>query len=70
MNKDKLIFHLGHSAGFYSEFNNMVLAILYCKQHSIDFRLYSADANFGIRKGWRDYFLPFCAEKKSNTSFY
>lgn len=65
MNKDKLIFHLGHSAGFYSEFNNMVLAILYCKQHSIDFRLYSADANFGIRKGWRDYFLPFCAENKN-----
>lgn len=60
--KQKLIFHVGHSAGFYSEFNNMVLAILYCRRHGIDFELYSKDANFGQGKGWTDFFQPFCKE--------
>ena len=60
--KQKLIFHIGHSAGFYSEFNNMVLAILYCRRHNIDFELYSKDANFGQKKGWEDFFMPFCPE--------
>lgn len=62
--KSKLIFHIGHSAGFYSEFNNMVLAILYCKKHNIDFVIYSQDANFGQKNGWTDFFLPFCKETK------
>jgi len=60
--KRKLIFHIGHSAGFYSEFNNMVLAILYCQRHGIEFELYSKDANFGQGKGWTDFFEPFCKE--------
>lgn len=61
----KLVFHIGHSAGFYSEFNNMVLAILYCQRHGIEFELYSADANFKVSKGWRDFFLPFCHETRN-----
>lgn len=70
MSKPTLVFHLGHSAGFYSEFNNMVLAILYCQRHNIDFRLYSADANFRNAKGWTDYFLPFCHETRNYTHHY
>lgn len=68
--KDRLVFHIGHSAGFYSEFNNMVLAIVYCERHGIDFELYSEDANFKVDKGWNDYFEPFCPERKSVLHHY
>lgn len=64
--KKKLIFHLGAEAGFYSEFNNMVAAILYCLKYEYKFILYSKDANFGYANGWTDYFLPFCSE----TTFF
>lgn len=52
----KLIFHLGCDSGFYSEFNNMVLAMIYCLKSQIRFSMYSADANFGYKDGWQDYF--------------
>lgn len=68
--KQKLIFHAGHSTGFYSEFNNMVLAILYCRRHNIDFELYSKDANFGQSKGWTDFFMPFCKETSNPIHHY
>ncbi len=58
----KMTFHLGAQAGFFSEFNNMVLAILYCLQKEIKFTLYSKKANFALEKGWRDFFTPFCEE--------
>jgi hypothetical protein len=58
----KCYFHLGVNAGFFSEFNNVVLAMLYCLDRRIQFVLYSADANFRIRDGWRDFFEPFCPE--------
>ncbi len=64
--KKKLIFHLGADAGFFSEYNNMILAILYCLTNKIQFVLYSEDANFGYKKGWTDYFLPFCDEVNDN----
>ncbi|GHV16741.1 hypothetical protein FACS1894169_10890 [Bacteroidia bacterium] len=64
--RKKLIFHLGSDAGFFSEYNNMILAILYCLVNKIQFVLYSEDANFGYKKGWSDYFLPFCGETNSN----
>lgn len=57
-----LVFHLGVNAGFFSEFNNLVLAVLYCLDRKIKFTLYSADANFRTRGGWRDFFEPFCPE--------
>lgn len=57
-----LVYHFGQEAGFYSEFNNMVLGILYCYKHHLNFVLYSKDANFGFYNGWTDYFLPFCKE--------
>lgn len=61
----RLIFHFGQKAGFYSEFNNMVLGIAYCLTHNIKFEMYSKDANFCIENGWLDYFLPFCKESKN-----
>ncbi|GHT55450.1 hypothetical protein AGMMS49982_21380 [Bacteroidia bacterium] len=60
--KKTLIFHLGKDAGFFSEYNNMILAMLYCLENKIKFVLYSGDANFKYDKGWVDYFLPFCEE--------
>lgn len=60
--KKVLIYHLGVDAGFFSEYNNMVLAILYCLENEINFKLYSKNANFSIDKGWSDYFEPFCEE--------
>lgn len=57
-----LIFHLGVDSGFFCEYTYMVNAMLYCLQHKIQFKLYSADANFGYAKGWTDYFQPFCEE--------
>jgi len=66
--KSKLVYHLGAEAGFFSEFNNMILAMLYCIKHNIQFELFSKDANFGYEKGWQDYFLPFCNE--SNVTLH
>ncbi len=59
-----LVFHLGIEAGFFSEINNMVLAMLYCLHCSIRFVLYSDDANFKVSRGWDDYFAPFCEETR------
>ena len=73
LNRDKkktLIFHLGHSAGLYSEINNMVFAIIYCIQNNICFKLYSADANFREKDGWDDYFIPFCKEVRFRPLHY
>ncbi|UZH55534.1 hypothetical protein JRG66_01155 [Salinimicrobium tongyeongense] len=64
--EEKLTFHFGANAGFFSEFNNMVFAILYCLQNKIDFRLYSKRGNLAYNKGWQDFFSPFCEE----TEFY
>jgi hypothetical protein len=60
--KKKLVYHLGSEAGFFSEYNNMILAMLYCLKHNIKFELFSEDANFGIQSGWQDYFQSFCNE--------
>lgn len=60
--KKKYIFHIGASAGFYSELCNMIFAILYCLKYEYKFILYSKDANFSYRSGWNDFFVPFCKE--------
>jgi hypothetical protein len=52
----KLYFHLGVNAGFFSEFNYLLLAMLSCLENHIQFVLYSADANFKVDKGWDDFF--------------
>lgn len=73
--KRKVIFFVGCDAGFFSEFNNMVLAMLYCLKEKIKFSIYSDKATFAYKEGWNDFFLPFCEEtrlkfhKKYNTRF-
>jgi len=58
--KKSLVFHVGWRAGFFSEYNNMILAMLFCLKNKIKFILYSGDAAFKYKAGWEDYFLPFC----------
>jgi hypothetical protein len=60
------VFHVGASAGFFSEYNCMILAMLYCLKNKIRFVLYSKDANFGYKDGWNDFFESFC---ESTTCF-
>lgn len=60
--KDKLVFHLGTDAGFFSEYNNMVLAMAWCLENHVQFRLFSRDAWFG-ELGWETFFGPFCREE-------
>lgn len=62
MKRKRLLFRLGSDAGFFSEYNNMVLAMVYCQRNDIRFLLSSHGANFAYDKGWTDYFLPFCKE--------
>lgn len=55
--------YLGIGTGFFSEFNNMVLAILYCLVNKIKFKLYLINAKgFPNNKGWEEFFMPFCNE--------
>jgi hypothetical protein len=60
--KKKLVYRLGQVAGFFSEYNNMILAMLYCLENQIRFVLASKDATFRYHRGWADYFQPFCRE--------
>ncbi len=60
--KKKLVFRLGADSGFFSEYNNMVLGMLYCLKHKIRFVLNSNFANFKIEQGYTDFFTPFCEE--------
>ena len=64
-----LVFRVGISAGFFSEINHMLMAVLYCLQHKIKFVLSSKENNFAYQKGWEDYFLSFCEESQSNIHF-
>ena len=61
-----LVFHIGVNAGFFSELNNMILAVLYCLKNKIKFILYSDDANFKLKDGYSDIFIPFCPEIHDN----
>ena len=56
----RLIFRVGDSGGFFSEYNCMILAMLYCLTHRIRFVLHSYRGNFAREEGWTDFFLPFC----------
>ena len=62
--KKKLVYRIGVSAGFFSELNNMLLAMAYCLNHEIRFVLYSRNANFGLENGWTELFLPFTRESR------
>jgi Alpha-(1,6)-fucosyltransferase N- and catalytic domains len=54
----KLIFRLGVDSGYFSEYNNMVLAMAYCLKYNIKFELYSDHTHFALRDGWNDFFQP------------
>lgn len=60
--KKKLVFNIGVDAGFFSEYNNMILAMLYCLKNEIKFSISSKYANFSVQNGITDYFLPFCSQ--------
>lgn len=62
----ELVFKLGIGGGFFSEYNNMIVSMLYCLQHGIQFKLNTINANFSIEKGWCDFFEPFCEEVDDN----
>ena len=62
-NRPKLVYHLGVEAGFFSEYNNMILSIIYCLDNDLRFSIYSKDANFKIKNGWTDFFQSFCNEE-------
>lgn len=57
--KKKLVFRLGVDSGYFSEYNNMILAMLYCLKHKIKFELYADWTHFALRNGWNDFFVPF-----------
>jgi len=58
--KNSLVFNLGAEAGFFSEFNNMIFAILFCQKNGLMFRLFSKGSKLS-KDIWNDYFDPFCS---------
>jgi len=64
--KEKMIYRLGYDAGFFSEYNNMILASIYCLSNEISFYINSNFSNFKVYEGWQDYFIPFFPENKKN----
>ena len=60
---NEVCIYLGIGTGFFSEFNNLILAILYCLVNKIKFRLYLVNAKgFPNNKGFEEFFMPFCKE--------
>ena len=65
--KSKFVFRIGTGSGFFSEYNNMIFAILYCLANQLEFVLSSHNTNI-FRTGWDDYFNSFC--KQNNSPFH
>lgn len=61
--KKEFVFHFGTGAGFYSEYNNMLLCMLHCLKYRIKFYLYSEDETF-LNSGLDEIFIPFCPQKR------
>lgn len=59
---EEYIYRLGGNTGFFSEYNNMIITMLYCIIHKKCFILQSKKANFSSGQGWSEYFLPFIDE--------
>jgi hypothetical protein len=58
--KSELIYPLSNR-GFFSELNNLVLAVLYCLENKIKFKLHSGK---WVSGKWEDYFNPIFEEYK------
>jgi hypothetical protein len=56
--KRHCVYRIGNEAGFFSEINNMIIAMVFCLENKLQFRLYSAKSNFG-HDIWKDYFHTF-----------
>lgn len=59
----RLVYNLGSDAGFFSEYNNMILGMIYCLKHEIRFELFSNHKIFLAGEGWDSFFEPFCQEQ-------
>lgn len=60
---NEICIYVGIGTGFFSEFNHIIMAILYCLVNKIKFKLYLINAsNFSNDKGWEEFFIPFCNE--------
>ena len=68
--KRVLIFKIWLNSGFFSEYNNMILAMLYCLENRIQFKLSSNGANFNTQFGWNGYFDSFCDSVVDNRLHY
>lgn len=68
--KKELVYRIGINAGFFSEYNNMILAMLYCLEHKIQFKLCSGPTNFHPTEGWNGFFLPFCDQVEDVGKHY
>lgn len=66
----KVVYKIGLSSGFFSEYNNMILAMAYCLTHKIQFVLSSNDANFDPENGWQGFFEPFCEDIVSEKELH
>jgi hypothetical protein len=64
-NKKVLVYNISTDAGFYSEIANMFVAISFCLENNIAFKMQSHGKMNFYDKGWCDYFKPFCDEIKS-----
>lgn len=66
---NEVCIYLGIGTGFFSEFNNLILAILYCLVNKIKFKLYLVNAKgFPNNKGFEEFFMPFCKELIYDTN--
>jgi len=65
--KDKYIYRFGGCAGFFSEYNHMVLTMAFCLINRKRFVLMSPNANFASKRGsgWNQFFIPFTNEYKN-----
>ncbi len=58
----RLLFRVGAEAGFYSEYNNMLLCMLWCKQHNIEFILGLKGVNLHLKMDGIHSSCLFCQE--------
>ena len=59
--KDVCVYRIGNYAGFFSEMNNMIMAMIYCLEKNLRFKLYSLSASYANNL-WKDFFEQFIDE--------
>jgi len=53
--KNVCVYRIGNHAGFFSEINNMIIAMIYCMENNMRFKLYSTDTQY-CNDLWNDFF--------------